>query len=100
MNLSVIMPAYNEQAGITAAVAEVQQQILDRFAPAELIVVNDGSRDRTGAILDDLARQDPRLRIINQANRGHGPAILTGLHAATGDHLFLVDSDQDPPGSF
>jgi dolichol-phosphate mannosyltransferase len=97
MNLSVIMPAYNEQAGIAAAVAEVQQEILERFAPAELIVVNDGSRDRTGAILDDLARQDPRLRIVHQANRGHGPALLAGLEAATGAHLFLIDSDQQIP---
>jgi dolichol-phosphate mannosyltransferase len=91
------MPVYNEQDAIGDAVRDVQQHILDRVPGAELVVVDDGSRDQTAARLDDIARNDPRVRVIHQANTGHGGAILTGLAAATGECLFLVDSDRQSP---
>jgi glycosyltransferase involved in cell wall biosynthesis len=95
--LSVVMPAYNEEAVIEAAVAEVREWILDRIAGSELVVVNDGSRDQTGAILDRIAAADPRVRVIHRPNGGHGPALRTGIEAATGDVLFLIDSDRQMP---
>jgi glycosyltransferase involved in cell wall biosynthesis len=95
--LSVIMPAYNEEAVIEAAVAEVRECILDRISGSELVVVNDGSRDATGARLDQLAVADPRVRVIHRANGGHGPALRTGMEAATGEILFLIDSDRQIP---
>jgi dolichol-phosphate mannosyltransferase len=95
--LSVIMPAYNEQQAIVRAVAEVQRHVLDRVAGAELIVVNDGSRDDTGRLLDDTAAKDSRVRVIHQENRGHGGALITGLSAARGDYIFLIDSDRQIP---
>jgi dolichol-phosphate mannosyltransferase len=95
--LSVIMPAYNEEGAIEAAVAEVRDWALDRIRGAELVVVDDGSRDRTGAILDALAAVDPRIRVIHRVNGGHGPALRTGLEAARGDYLFLMDSDGQIP---
>lgn len=95
--LSVVMPAYNEEGAIEAAVAEVREHVLDRVPGAELVVVNDGSRDRTGALLDALAAADPRVRPLHQANGGHGAALRAGLDAARGDYLFLLDSDRQIP---
>jgi len=95
--LSAVMPAYNEEGAIADAVAEIRQSVLDPLPGAELIVVNDGSRDRTGAILDELAKQDPRVRVIHQPNGGHGRALRTGLEAARGEYCFLLDSDRQIP---
>lgn len=95
--LSVVMPAYNEADGIHAAVAAVQTLVLDRVAGAELVVVNDGSRDNTGALLDEMAARDPRVRVVHKPNGGHGPAIMTGVEAASGAFIFLIDSDNQIP---
>jgi len=92
--LSVIMPVYNEQDAIVAAVEEVQHYVLNHVRGSELVVVDDGSRDRTGALLDDAARSDARVRVIHQPNGGHGSALLTGLKAAQGEYMFLIDSDR------
>lgn len=97
MKLSVVMPAYNEADGITDAVLAVQRHVLDRVPHSELVVVNDGSRDRTGELLDGIAARDGRVRVIHKANGGHGPAIMTGLSAARGTWVFLVDSDNQIP---
>jgi dolichol-phosphate mannosyltransferase len=95
--LSVVMPVYNEAEAIAAAVEEVQRLVLDLVPGSELVVVNDGSRDNTGALLDAAASRDPRIRVIHQKNGGHGAALLTGLRAASGEYLFLIDSDRQIP---
>lgn len=95
--LSVIMPVYNEQDAIVAAVEEVRRHVLDQVPGAELVVVDDGSRDRTGALLDEAAKSDARIRVIHQPNGGHGSALLTGLNASAGEYVFLIDSDRQIP---
>ena len=95
--LSVVMPAYNEEGAIEDAVRDVWEHVFPLVPDAELIVVDDGSRDRTGEILDRLAATEPRLRVIHKANGGHGPAIRTGLDAASGEFVFLIDSDRQIP---
>ena len=92
--LSIVMPAYNEEGAIAAAVDEVRQCIFPCIGACELIIVNDGSRDRTGPILDELAAADTRLRIIHQPNAGHGPAVRRGMDEADGAWLMLIDSDR------
>lgn len=92
--LSVVMPAYNEEGAIEDAVRDVQEHVLMHVPGAELVVVDDGSRDRTGLILDSLAVQDVRVRVIHRMNGGHGPALRTGLDAARGEYLLLIDSDR------
>lgn len=91
------MPVYNEQDAIVSAVEEVQRQVLDLVGGSELVVVDDGSRDRTGALLDEAAAKDARVRVIHQPNGGHGAAVLTGLKASQGEYVFLIDSDRQIP---
>lgn len=95
--LSVVMPVYNEEDAIAAAVDDVRQHVLSAIPGAELVVVNDGSRDRTGAMLDAMSAQDSRLRVIHQSNTGHGGAVIAGIEASRGDCIFLLDSDRQIP---
>jgi dolichol-phosphate mannosyltransferase len=92
--LSVVMPVYNEEAAIVLAFAEVRDCILDRVERSELVVVNDGSTDQTGKLLDALAQTDARVRVVHQINQGHGGALMTGLNASRGAWVMLVDSDR------
>jgi glycosyltransferase involved in cell wall biosynthesis len=91
------MPVYNEEGAIVSAVAEVQQYVLGLIPESELVVVDDGSRDATGRLLDVAAATDARIKVIHQPNGGHGAALLTGLNAARGEFIFLIDSDRQIP---
>jgi len=98
--LSVIIPCYNEEAVITATVARLlalcgELSELD----AELIFVDDGSRDRTRELLKGFAVDDDRIKVIGFArNFGHQVAATAGIDAARGDAVVLIDADlQDPP---
>lgn len=92
--LSVVMPVYNEEGAIALAIDEVRHDVLDLVPGAELVVVNDGSRDGTGPLLDRAAAADARVRPIHQQNRGHGGALMAALGAARGEYVLLIDSDR------
>lgn len=94
VTLSVVMPAYNEEGAIRDAIAEIREHVFAVVADAELVCVNDGSRDATGRILDALAAEDARIRPLHQRNGGHGAALRAGLEAARGETLLLLDSDR------
>jgi glycosyltransferase involved in cell wall biosynthesis len=92
--LSVFLPCHNEERNLVRVVDNFRGE-LDRFADAyEIIVVDDGSRDRTGAIADQLAASDQRLRAVHHAvNRGYGGAVISGLQAAAMPYVLLCDGD-------
>lgn len=92
--LSVVLPAFNEEANIERVVRACAAYLADRVPDYELLVVNDGSRDRTGEIIDRLATEFPRLRPFHHPrNRGYGAALRTGFEAATRRFVFFMDSD-------
>lgn len=99
ISLSVAAPAYNEAEGIAAVVAE-WHDFLSAMGPPdfEIVICNDGSKDETGAILDRLARNYPRLRPLHfSANRGAAAALNAAIAATKGDRVLLLDSDGQFP---
>jgi dolichol-phosphate mannosyltransferase len=100
--LSIVMPAYNEAEHIEQSVLEWYQGVVTRVPGAEMIVVNDCSRDDTGARLQSLAARLPSLRVLQTpVNSGHGPALRLALDQARGEFVFHTDSDrQHTPDDF
>ena len=97
MQLSVVMPVYNEEQGIATVVAR-WTRMLDRLGISyEFLLYNDGSKDGTGTRLDEIAARYPGVRAIHQTNRGHGPTILRGYQEARGEWVFQTDSDDEIP---
>ncbi len=90
-----MLPAYNEEALIEAtatALAEVLDRIVDDY---EVVVVNDGSRDRTREVVEALASTNPQIRCVSHpTNRGYGEALRTGFSSATKELIFLTDGDK------
>lgn len=92
--LSVVLPAFNEEANVEQVVRNCVAYLSRRMPEYELVVVNDGSRDRTGEILNRLAGELPRLRPQHHPqNRGYGAALRTGFDAATKRFVFYMDGD-------
>jgi glycosyltransferase involved in cell wall biosynthesis len=90
MKLSILMPVYNEEARL----AEALKQVLAVNYPCEteLIVVDDGSRDGTREILDQV--DDPRVRVVvHERNQGKGAAIRTAVDSAAGAYMVIFDAD-------
>lgn len=88
--VSVIMPAYNVAGYVRRAVESLQRQSLTNF---ELLVVNDGSSDRTGEILDSMAERDYRIRVFHTENGGAPAARNLALDHAKGDYIYFMDAD-------
>ena len=93
--LSFFFPALNEEENV-APIVEEALTVLPRFADdLEITVVDDGSTDRTGAIADELALKDSRVRVIHHGTRrGYGGAVRSGLVAATKPWVFFTDGDR------
>ncbi|MDE2221760.1 MAG: glycosyltransferase family 2 protein [Candidatus Omnitrophica bacterium] len=92
MKLSIVIPAYNEEATIEEIIAKVRAAPLPAGLMREIVVVNDGSKDRTGDILRRFEGQ-PDIAIVHQANQGKTAALLTGFKKATGEILLVQDAD-------
>jgi dolichol-phosphate mannosyltransferase len=96
---SFVVPIYNEEETLPELERRLSA-VLDRLdAPAEAILVDDGSRDRSHELLLDLSGRDPRFKILGfTRNFGHQIAITAGLDRASGDAVVIMDGDlQDPP---
>ena len=97
--LAIVAPCYNEEAGLPEFVRRVKAVAAQLGCTYELVLVNDGSRDRTLPVALDLAARDPLIKVVNLLrNFGHQAAVTAGLDVADGDAVVLIDSDlQDPP---
>jgi polyisoprenyl-phosphate glycosyltransferase len=96
---SVVAPCYNEEGNLPELyrrISEVMNQTGDSW---ELVLINDGSRDRTPEVMRELHRLDPRVHYLDFArNFGHQLAVTAGMDYAQGEAIILIDSDlQDPP---
>lgn len=96
--VSVVVPAFNEEGNLAALHAEVRDTLEKTDHSWELVLVNDGSIDGTGDVIDELARLDPRVRGIHLArNFGHQNALLAGIAEAGGDAVVTMDADLEQP---
>ncbi|MEM3399961.1 MAG: glycosyltransferase family A protein, partial [Candidatus Micrarchaeia archaeon] len=90
-SVSIVIPAHNEERTIEGCVRSCLSQ---KIKPHEIIVVNDGSTDRTREIVEEIAKEHPEVKILN-FERGHSAAFARnrGAEKATGDVLVFIDAD-------
>lgn len=92
--LSVFLPAYNEEGNIERVVKGFCAKLPSIAYNYEVVVVDDGSCDRTGEIVDRLAAADPHVKAIHHTvNRGYGGAVVSGIRASTQPYVLLCDGD-------
>ena len=93
-SLSVVVPLYNEEENVEATVAEIRAKIFPRVKTCEIILVDDGSNDRTAQRSEALAAADPRVCVVRHAgNLGYGAALRSGFEAASNQLIFYTDGD-------
>lgn len=90
MNLSIIMPVFNAESFLAKSVQSVLEQTYKEF---ELILVDDGSKDKSANLCDEFARSDSRVVVIHQENKGIGGARNAGLKVARGHYIGFIDND-------
>lgn len=97
--ISIVIPLYNEEENIPQLQSRLVAATASWGIPFEVVLVNDGSSDSTPSLLDELAQNDARFKIIHfSRNFGHQPAISAGIKHAMGDAVIIMDGDlQDPP---
>lgn len=92
--LSLVIPAYNEEAGIVCAIAEADEALSRLAADYEVLVVDDGSRDGTFMAASEEATHRPHVRVLrHEINRGYGAALRTGFEEACFDRVAFTDAD-------
>ena len=92
--VSIILPAYNEEDNIAKAVEQAVHCVKALFQDWEVIVVNDGSQDKTGEVIDGLSEQNERVTALHHpSNQGYGAALKTGILRARQELIFFCDSD-------
>jgi len=92
--ISVFLPSHNEAANVERVVRGFLAELPSLATAYEVIVVNDGSTDHTGAIASALASEDPHVKVVNhEKNRGYGGAVISGIRAAKQPYVVLADGD-------
>jgi dolichyl-phosphate beta-glucosyltransferase len=94
IELSMIVPAYNEQPLITANLEILDQFLRLRFASFEILVVDDGSKDETARVVHQFSEDRPNVRLLEQpSNQGKGRAIQRGVQESRGEYILFMDAD-------
>ena len=91
MLLSIIIPSYNEEHTIAPLLEKVKASVLPDGLDKEIIVVNDGSKDRTSQVLEPFVRQG--VKVFHQANAGKTAALMRGIKECAGDIILIQDAD-------
>ena len=95
--LSIIIPAYNEEARLPGSLEKITTFLAQQAYRAEVLIVENGSSDRTYAIAQEFAQKDPLFRALHIEERGKGIAVKTGMLAAQGEYRFICDADLSMP---
>jgi dolichol-phosphate mannosyltransferase len=98
-DISIVAPCYNEELVLPEFHRRLASVCAALKTPHEIVLVNDGSRDHTWSVMNELAAHDPNLVCVNLArNHGHQLALTAGLHICRGRRILIIDADlQDPP---
>ena len=98
--LSIIVPALNEEANVAAAVDEIHRGVMGHFEDYEILLFDDGSTDRTGAIMDALAADDPRVRVTHHPTpKNLGGVYKAGVALARHEYCVMIPGDNENPAS-
>lgn len=93
MNLSIILPILNEQEGIRDAIFEILK-FSKYFSKLEIVAVNDGSKDNTLSLLENLKKKNKNIKIVShKVNKGYGAALRSGIKNSSYDWVFFTDAD-------
>ena len=90
MKISVVIPVYNTEKYLRQCVESVLNQT---YRELQVVLVDDGSKDSSGNICDELAKKDNRIEVIHKENGGHSDARNTGINRSTGEYVLFLDSD-------
>jgi glycosyltransferase involved in cell wall biosynthesis len=97
LEFTIVVPCYNEESAIEQSV-ELLEQTLASNGSHEVLIVNDGSTDRTAEILEAKAKDYPNVRVVHhEVNQGYGAALKTGIRRANGEFIAIVDADGTYP---
>lgn len=98
--ISFIVPALNEEGVVGTFIEQMMEHVAGRFEDYEVLLVNDGSADRTGEIMEDAARRHPKIRVLhNPRNLGFGNSYQRGLGEARHDYVMLLCGDGGLPAA-
>src|SRR6266404_1275379 len=92
-SITIAIPAYNEEENISLVIKDTLKKLPKYFKDYEVIVVDDGSKDKTGEIADKLAKKNKHLRVIHQKNEGYSGAMFAGIKAAKKDYVAYMPAD-------
>ncbi len=92
-SLSVFFPAYNEEENIGATVEKAVAVLKEEPFRWELFVINDGSKDKTGEVADQLAKKYPQVKAVHKTNGGYGSALRAGFAASSNEWIVYTDGD-------
>ena len=89
-SISIIVPVYNIEEYLPRCIESILRQT---YTNLQLVLVDDGSKDRSGALCDEYAKKDSRILVVHKENGGSSSARNRGIEVATGEYLGFVDSD-------
>lgn len=93
-SLSFFFPCYNEEANVEKMIWQAQKVLSEVAEKWEIIPVNDGSKDKTAEIIENLAKEDPNIHPVHHGNnKGYGGAVISGYNASKYDYVFFTDGD-------
>ena len=96
MNLAIIMPVYNEEGAIKNVLNAWEKVLIENNIDGAIFAYNDGSKDQTLKIMNDIAAKSTKINVIDKPNSGHGPTILKGYRDnSQAKWLFQIDSDDE-----